>query len=180
MTKTSIQNVISRGKRKDNGEWVTGFLLKGLRTYIITPEAAEYMVVSTAYHCSVELIEVEPESVGQWIGLCDCQRTPIFDGDIVRNHMGFLQVVLFEKGCYVFIELLDFLYGERQGENFCSCSKRYIEEGVTADVVINNIHDSKDLLEKHEELDWNDLKKRLHEMDFRNMRRENHGNKGKD
>lgn len=56
---------ICRGKRKDNGKWVEGYLIQGNKTYIATTEAINYMVVSTSYMASIELVEVIPKTVGQ-------------------------------------------------------------------------------------------------------------------
>nr|DAH20368.1 MAG TPA: hypothetical protein [Caudoviricetes sp.] len=62
---------ICRGKRKDNGEWVEGYLIQGNRTYIVTIEAINYMVVSTSCMASIELVEVIPETVEQCSGVPD-------------------------------------------------------------------------------------------------------------
>lgn len=74
------------GKRKDTGEWVEGFLLKGNRTYIVTPDAVNYMVVSLCGMASVQLVEVIPETVGAYIGLTDRNGKRIFEGNIVKHH----------------------------------------------------------------------------------------------
>ena len=73
-----------KAKRIDNGEWVKGFLLKGKRTYIVTADNMEYAVVSLNYMASIELIEVIPETVSQYIGLIDKNNEMIFKGDIVK------------------------------------------------------------------------------------------------
>lgn len=73
-----------RGKRKDNGEWVEGFY--GINT--ICCEQSTYLsaVISKIpqgiYDC--ESWEVDPETVGQYIGQADKNGTKIFEWDIVK------------------------------------------------------------------------------------------------
>lgn len=75
---------ICKGKRKDNGEWVEGYLIQGNKTYIATIEAINYMVVSTPFMASIELVEVIPKTVGQCTGRKYANDKLLFEGDIVE------------------------------------------------------------------------------------------------
>ena len=121
---------ICKAKRKDNGKWVEGYLIQGNRTYIVTIDAISYMVVSTSCMSSIELVEVIPETVGQCTDFKDKNGKLIFEGDIVvstsdrrLSDRPRLITIDFERGC-----------------NYCAARRK--------PVVIGNIHDNPELLEK--------------------------------
>ena len=125
-----IREVIFRGKRTDNGEWIEGSLL-GIdwcdkpSTYSIAPNTP----VSVFY-------SVIPETVGQYTGLTDKNGVRIFEGDIVSlvKHDSLIYKVVYVPCRY---ELVN-----RKGVNFFVLDI-YKSENIE---VIGNIHDNPELL----------------------------------
>ena len=92
-----MREILFRGKRLDNGEWVEGFYYvkrlrhKGEKALLMKEQSvitSGIKELSGAYGESAEYLEwkVDPSTVGQYIGLEDAKGKKIFDGDIVRGY----------------------------------------------------------------------------------------------
>lgn len=70
-----MREILFRGKRKDNNAWTEGYLFKTWnRTYLLWGMTGDVP----------NMVEVIPETVGQFTGLVDNSSEKIFEGDIIR------------------------------------------------------------------------------------------------
>lgn len=139
-----MREILFRGKRTDNGEWVEGSLVgyfKGKSASIFESKSKAYHPVGTTTFCSTSLYDVDPSTVGQYTGLKDKNGKKIFEGDILEGH--------FDEDFPENITLVEVIwkeYGFYTKEVSAGAEPLEEADGEIYEV-IGNIHDNPELLE---------------------------------
>lgn len=144
-----MREILFRGKRVDNGEWVEGHLIwyEDGRARIIPSHTdifcyeMDESIIQTVAH------RVIPETVGQYTGLTDKNSAKIFEGDIVKEYLESLKEIGFNKGFD-----LGKVFWYSKDVQFLRTSKVFFDDAaILSDShkyeVIGNIHDNPELLE---------------------------------
>ena len=129
-----------RGKRKDNGEWVIGDL-----AVYRTPDKGEEAVISSDIF---EAAIVNPDTVGQYIGLTDINGKKIYEGDIIKwlrhrtDGTGYIEVGRIEfrteEQAVVVINKFPTQDGRESVRRILNCQDNMC--------VVGNIHDNPELV----------------------------------
>lgn len=156
-----MREILFRGKRTDNGEWVEGLLWK-----------KKYNTNKLFISCfpdkddNEEVFVIYPETVGQYTGLTDKNGTKIFEGDIVEYSnkddcyydeevIIFVGKIKYEAGAFGIVTqdiLPDLGYSSYcANDKFISLWEISWNENETEDCinsieVIGNIHDNPELI----------------------------------
>ena len=123
-----MREVLFRGKRTDNGEWITDS-----ETWI---RDGDGIWLSDE---NLNVVQVFPDTIGQFTGLTDKNGVRIFEGDIVRYDVNYHDMVI----SYDVENWGGWLY-EDMDDNMQAYS---IYEFCLKDIaVVGNIHDNPDIL----------------------------------
>ena len=120
-----MREILFRGKRKDNSEWIYG----DLRNYEKSGAKAIFS------HELLQRIMVDPKTVGQFTGLTDKNGKKIFEGDIVKLYL----IDGIEIGVIKFNDIMcRYMFFTKEGS--------YSFDNDCIFEIIGNIHDNPELL----------------------------------
>ena len=124
------REILFRGKRTDNGEWVEGYLCECHHK-----DTGKYDdAIQEMFENGYIMHEVIPETVGQYTGLTDKNGKKIFEGDICKHRSNYsgntvISVVTYTDGHFLAL--------------VCENSGFELSEKLE---VIGNVHDNGELL----------------------------------
>ncbi len=147
-----MREILFRGKRTDNGEWVEGYYcnLGGNHPRVLKENI---FIGKIGRVLEFKNIDVISETVGQYTGLTDKNGVRIFEGDIVKTHYAnaqksdFIEQVVFHNGkfCAYFSNQLCKQWANLyDGTEHLPQDKSVYMDSVE---VIGNIHDNPELIE---------------------------------
>lgn len=141
-----MREVLYRGKRTENGEWVDGSVFVDENK-----DKHEILVGYVNYRVGWE---IDPKTAGQFVGIIDKNGKKIFEGDVIKFHKfryepDWVGVVGYDYCSYIATGRMPLAYEKGIGEEpiyspfevaLSSIDKTTIE-------IIGNIHDNPELLE---------------------------------
>ena len=134
-----MRDILFRGKRKDNGEWIEGYYAKA-KDYLSDEEVhvifpLDLTLFPRNKFCSY--VEILPETVGAFTEIYDRNGNKIFEGDIIRYGYDEAHfVVCYKGGAFRMLNYAD------------GCSSAIWP--AYAWMILGNIHDNPELLEEEE------------------------------
>ena len=135
-----MREILFRGKRTDNGEWIEGYLNQHRGGVIFdcccnAINANDYYINDWVEKLDTDLYgcvyKVIPETVGQFTGLTDKNGVKIFEGDIIRfeDDIGYV------------------IFTDDDASFLVDSPNRYIAMDYSSEFeVIGDIHDNPELL----------------------------------
>ncbi len=147
-----MREILFRGKRADNGEWVYGVPTKDGH--------GETVMVESTFECDeyncrgANCLYVDENTVGQYTGLTDKNGTKIFEGDIVTyedavaDYIGYHDDVFLNCGRVEISEWYGICFTNRETVEM---DDLYESETTVDCKVISNIYDNPELLRRDTE-----------------------------
>lgn len=129
-----MREILFRGKSRKTGEWIYGYLVDSIEYETERPVVAIVESDSLLFPMSrmVGYTEVDPDTVGQYIGMSDLYGSKIFEGDILESPVKVFNKLHGNGTRLVITEI-------RNCRNVVWCAQDFS--------IVGNIHDNPELLE---------------------------------
>lgn len=124
-----MREILSRGKRIDNGEWVEGYFVN---LWLVHYQKHQPIITDN----NAVSYDVDPSTVGQYTGLTDKNGRKIFEGDIMA----------FTAYGFDYVGTVEFADGSFSV--MCEHASPFLDQAVSKHgaYIIGNIHDNPELL----------------------------------
>lgn len=141
MNTIKFRGKILNGERK--GEWVYGsyleFTVQGVKNARIIPMFdCKEEVLDDTMDITIDCIAVDPETIGQYIGVNDKTDTEMYHGDICRDMFGDIGTIEIHQSMPTWTVL-------RYPDRVSSIQPYSFNNLTQLDEIIGNIHDNKNL-----------------------------------
>lgn len=123
-----MREILFRGKRKDNSEWVEGYYACIGKTTVIFTGELDFSKWDIRAKANV----IIPETAGQYIGTADKNGKKIFEGDIVKFGNKTYEIKFIEK------------YSRFAGTNAHCVFASFL---LNTSQIIGNVHDNPELMD---------------------------------
>ena len=129
MDTKGMREILFRGKRLDNGEWVEGYFVN---LWLMHYQKHQPIITDN----NAVSYDVDPSTVGQYTGLTDKNGKKIFEGDIMA----------FTAYGFDYVGTVEFAYGS--ASVMCEHTSPFLDQAVSKHgaYIIGNMHDNPELL----------------------------------
>ena len=130
-----MREILFRGKRLDNGEWVYGNLMR-----YANGDAEIWEIFNPDIDTDCRDWVIIPDTVGQYTGLKDKNGVKIFEGDVINREYFWGYYIGYKDGSFVKIPLDKV---QRINWDWTPINQEFLNDWE----VVSNIHDNPELLE---------------------------------
>lgn len=133
-----MREILFKAKRKDSGKWVEGYYVK---KYDLLGK--RHLILNVDNYVRWECVEIVPETLCQFTGLCDKNGKKIWENDILMAHL--------DESCPedVTYETVEWGVAGWVAHEIGSMDRKYIDKfDLEHFKVVGNIFDNKELLQE--------------------------------